>query len=75
MKMQIESTTKIVTFNGLPARVWEGKTARGVPVIVFVTRIAVDKADDAGELAAELEEHKAPSVPAASFPTRMLIDD
>jgi hypothetical protein len=71
MKMQIESTTKIVTFNGLPARVWEGKTAKGVPVIVFVTRVAVDKAHDASELDAELEEHAPPSAELQSWPSRM----
>jgi len=73
MKMQIESTTKIVSFNGVPARVWEGKTARGVPVIVFVTRIAVDKAHDADELACELLEQAPPSADAANFPARMLL--
>jgi hypothetical protein len=73
MKMSIESTTKIVTFNGLPARVWEGKTAKGVPVIVFVTRVAVDKAHVAGELDAELEEHAPPSAEALVIPTRMIL--
>jgi hypothetical protein len=71
MKMSIESTTKIVTFNGLPARVWEGKTERGTPVIVFVTRVAVDKAHDASELAAELEEHAPPSAEVRAWPSRM----
>jgi hypothetical protein len=73
MKMQIESTTKIVTFNGLPARVWEGKTAKGVPVIVFVTSVAVDKAHDAGELDAELEEHAPPSADANKIPLWMVL--
>lgn len=44
MKVTIESTTKIVQIEvegrTVPARVWEGTTARGTPVFCLVTRIA-----------------------------------
>ena len=30
MKMIIESTSKVVTLNGVPARIWDGKTENGV---------------------------------------------
>ena len=45
MKITIENTTKIVTLQTedggtMPARVWQGETDTGIPVQVFVTRIA-----------------------------------
>jgi hypothetical protein len=44
MKITIESTDKIVELVGndiaAPARVWQGETDSGIPVQVFVTRIA-----------------------------------
>lgn len=30
MEIQLHNTTKIVTVNGVPARVWEGVTASGI---------------------------------------------
>lgn len=77
MKMTIHSTEKIVDINGVPARIWEGKSQRGTPVIVFVTRIAVAK--DAGEEAHreftdELQEHTPPTAEVQAWPARMLID-
>jgi hypothetical protein len=41
MKITLESTAKIVEFNGLPARIWEGKTEGGIACHAFITRIAV----------------------------------
>jgi hypothetical protein len=66
MTITIESTTKIVdleTRDGgrMPARIWEGTTASGIPVHVFVTRIAVHKDEDHTQFVAELQEHKPPS--------------
>lgn len=44
MKITIESTTKIVKLvisgEEVPARVWQGETADGIPVQAFITRIA-----------------------------------
>ena len=33
MKITIENTDKIVTLNGVPARIWEGKTDSGIQSI------------------------------------------
>ena len=46
MKITLEPTTKIVYLqapggNEVPARIWEGKTANDIPVIAYITRIAV----------------------------------
>lgn len=41
MKITIESTSKIVHLNGIPARVWEGQTESGVLIHCYVTRVAV----------------------------------
>ncbi len=76
MKMTIESTTKIVQLEiggqRVPARMWEGKTARGIPVVVFVTRVGVLEDDDARELEAELLEQGKPSPTVEAFPARMV---
>lgn len=53
MKITIENTSKTVELVGhdgrVQARIWEGKTDSGIPVICYVTRIAVR--DDAGDSA------------------------
>lgn len=61
MRVQLESTTKLVELNGVPARVWEGVTERGVRCFAFVTRIAVREGDDAEQFAEELQECRPPS--------------
>lgn len=73
MKVQLQSTEKIVHLNGLPARVWEGITEGGVKCHAFITRIAVHKDDDASEFEKELQEHAAPSSEIQSIPLRMII--
>ncbi len=43
MKIMIESTTKVIDLVikgvSVPARVWQGETANGIPVQCFITRI------------------------------------
>lgn len=73
MKVTLESTTKIVELNGVPARVWEGETESGVKVHAFITRIAVHKNDDASQFEKELKEQRAPSADVAAIPLRMII--
>jgi hypothetical protein len=73
MKIAIESTTKIVTLNGMPARVWEGRTASGIPVHCYVTRIAVHDDDDCTEFKRELQEHRAPSPDVQGIPHRLIL--
>lgn len=73
MKMTIESTTKIVELNGIPCRVWEGETAKGVKVHAFVPRVAVREGDDASEFEADLKEQRKPSADVAAIPLRMVL--
>lgn len=73
MKIQLESTTKIIQLNGVPARIWQGQTERGIPVHCFITRIAVDKDADTTEFEAELSEHRPPSADLEAYPARMIL--
>ena len=73
MKLRIESTEKIVTLIGVPARVWEGHTESGIPVHCYVTRVAVARELDATEFERELQEHRVPSVEIAALPARMVL--
>ena len=62
MRINIESTEKVIRLNGVPARIWEGKTDTGIDVYCFVTRIAVAKDQDTTQFERELQKHKAPSI-------------
>lgn len=73
MTITLHSTSKIVELDGVPARIWEGTTARGIPVHAFITRIAVDREADGTELEAELTEHRAPSPDIAAYPSRLVL--
>jgi hypothetical protein len=74
MKVTLESTTKIVQLNGVPARVWEGQTESGVKIHCFITRVAIDKDEPrAEEFERELQEQRVPSPEIEAFPTRMII--
>ena len=68
--MKITSTTKLVEVNGVPARVWEGETESGIPVLCLVTRVAVAKDQPCEQFERELQEHRPPTPDAAVFPTR-----
>lgn len=74
MKITLESTTKIVYLNGIPARVWEGKSKSGVNVVAMITRIAVPEAEDSSEFERELEACR-PASPAVdtAFPLHMIL--
>lgn len=78
MKITIESTDKITTLQtptgSVQARIWEGVTERGVPVLCFVTRIApIIPRDDPrqSDFQKELLECAVPTVP--GIPLRMII--
>ena len=73
MKITIESTSKVVTLNGVDARIWEGHTASGIPVHCFITRIGVARDQDTKQFESELEEMKAPSAEVASYSMRMIL--
>jgi len=61
MKVSLKSTTKIVKLNGIPARIWEGKTDSGIKIHVFITRIAVGEGEDQVQFQEELQECALPS--------------
>lgn len=74
MKMTIESTTQMVTADGIQCRVWEGQTERGVKVSVLVPRIAVKIGQDMKQFESELQEQRAPSIESQEvFPLRMIL--
>lgn len=74
MKIIIESTSKVIQFNGLPARVWEGFTESGIKVHCYITRVSIDKDEPrAEEFERELLEQKVPSAEIQSIPLRMII--
>ena len=74
MKITIESTSKIIEFNGLPARIWEGKTESGIKLHVYITRVAIDKDESRiEEFAKELLEQKAPTPEIEAIPLRLIL--
>jgi len=73
MQIEIESTEKIVKLNGVPARVWEGKTKSGIPVHCFVTRISPQTNKNLDQFEKELQEQRAPSPEIAAYPLRMIL--
>lgn len=60
MRLQIESTDQITAMDGVPVRVWRGRTEAGVECIVFVHRIAVHNDNDQSQFDAELAEQLPP---------------
>jgi len=73
MKITLESTTKVVTLNGVPARLWEGHTVAGIPVHAYITRIAADAGADQTEFERELEDCVPPTPDVAALPARLLL--
>ena len=74
MKITIHSTSKIIQFNGLPARIWEGETESGIKIHCYITRVAIDKTElRTEEFERELQEQKPPSVEVQSIPLRLII--
>jgi hypothetical protein len=73
MKAMLESTSKVVEFNGIPARIWEGKTEKGIPFHAFIVRVGVGRGEDSTEFEAELKETRSPSVAMEAIPLRMIL--
>lgn len=63
MEIIITATDKTTTIDGVPVRLWEGVTAKGIPCKVFVHRLAVHDDDDSSQFEAELTEQMPPSRP------------
>jgi hypothetical protein len=76
MKLIIESTSKIVEVNGVPARIWEGITSTAIPVHCYIARVAVKEGMDPAVYAQfenELKETKAPSPEIQAIPLRLIL--
>ena len=76
MRIQLESTDKIVSLNGVPARIWEGATLSGVPIHCYITRIAVDEGrpqEEFEQFERELQECRKPSPAVAAIPMSMIL--
>jgi hypothetical protein len=74
MKLIIESTSKVVELNGVPARIWEGKTESGIKVHCFITRVAHDKDETRTEqFRQELQETRTPSTEMQAYPLRLIL--
>ena len=73
MRITVDSTTKIVELNGVPARIWEGNTDSGIPVHCYVTRIAVLDTDDREEFERELSVCREPSPVVDAIPLRLIV--
>ncbi|MGH9249011.1 MAG: hypothetical protein ACRD0W_05785 [Acidimicrobiales bacterium] len=74
MRLTLESTTKLIEINGVPARVWEGATESGIAVFAFVTRVAVHEDADRSQFEAELEAHRPPRNPDIdAIPNRLVL--
>lgn len=74
MKIILESTTKTVELNGVPARIWEGHTETGVKMHAYITRVAIDRNETGWEeFEKELQAQRIPSVDIEAIPTRLII--
>lgn len=78
MKITIESTTRVVyvTVDGVkaPARIWEGKTDTGIPVICAITRVAAPAGENLEQFDRELQACKPPSPMAVdAIPMRLIL--
>ena len=73
MKLTLESTQQMSEVNGVPGRVWVGRTERGVEVQALITRVAVHNSADHSQFEAELREAHAPAPKEAAFPLRMVL--
>jgi len=73
MEMTLQSTSKIVEIDSVPARVWEGVSARGIPVRAYINRVVAKRSDDSQAFQLELQEHTAPSAVVAALPTHITL--
>lgn len=73
MRITLENTSKIVELNGIPARIWEGRTESGIQIHAFITRVAVRNDADCSEFERDLQETRAPSPAVAALPTKLVL--
>ena len=74
MKITIHSTSKVITLNGLPARIWEGMTDKGIKIHCYVAMVGIDKDEDrVEEFKRDLLEQEAPSAAVEVIPLRVIL--
>lgn len=80
MKIEIDSTEKIVTLNidgaQVPARVWQGKSEKGIEVVCFITRVLVAEGQPAEayqQFEADLKEHAKARPAVEAIPLRLVL--
>ncbi len=80
MTITIENTTRTVQVHtslqwyGVQARIWEGRTESGIPVICAVISVAVADTERQVEFEKELTATRPPSTAACvAFPMRMVL--
>ena len=77
MKITLSNTSKLTTLviDGVdvPARIWEGHTASGLPVHAYITRIAVAEGLDHSEFERELQQCEKPSTAIEAIPLRLIL--
>ena len=76
MKITIEPTDRMETFEGAPCRVWRGATESGVDVMVFVRCVSPQTHDEAKLAVFDAELRALPPVrrELVSFDYRMVED-
>lgn len=80
MKVNIEPTSKIVdieSHTAVPARIWQGLTESGKPVLFYVTRVmlAIENPtqEQAEEFERELKSVRPPVAAAQAIPMRFIL--
>lgn len=76
MKLTLEPTDRMQTFDGMPTRVWKGVTESGVEVLAFI-RCVQPQTHDEAKLAIfdqELSSLPQPRKELVSFDYRMVAD-
>jgi len=73
MRVTLQNTTKQVILNGVPVRIWEGKTDSGIPCHAYIALIGVARDLDSAEFDREIEEQMAPSEAVLAIPLRMIL--
>lgn len=76
MKLTLEPTDRLQTFDGAPARVWKGVTDSGVEVLAFIRCVQPQTHDEAKLAAFDAELKALPPVrkELVSFDYRMVAD-
>ena len=78
MTLTLESTERLVEIRlpsgaVVPARIWQGQTASGIPVHCYITRVAVATGQPTAEFERELAEHAPMRPDVAGIPLRLVL--